>query len=153
MTAYAGGRRALVSPTHVASRAIQGGVHSGESEPSKFQVIELRAQPSIDGVALLTLDGKTRSDVIGLGGLLIGALMTGVALDRKSLELSDSLALVAVRTVQSGMSSHQRETVVVFPHPLQNDVPSLHRMTLCAVGPHLPTMNVSVAVGAVRSGI
>jgi hypothetical protein len=128
-------------------------MHSGESEPSDSQVIEFCAQPGVDAVALLTLGGETRSHVIGLGGLLIGALVTGITLNGKSLELPNCLALMTVRTLQSGMSSHERETIVVFPHPLENDAPSFDGMALCAVGPHLAAMNVGVAVGTVRSGV
>ena len=51
------------------------------------------------------------------------------------------------------MSSHKGETIVVFPHPLQNDVPSFDGMAPCAVSPHLPAMNVGVAVGTICSGI
>lgn len=153
MTAHARRRCALVPAACVAGGAVEGGVHSGESEPGEFQVIEFRAQPSVDAVALLTLNGKSRGHVIGLGGLLIGALVTGITLNGKSLELPNCFALMTVCTLQSGMASHQRETIIVFPHPLQNDVPSLHRMALCAVSPHLPAMNVGVAVGTVRSGV
>ena len=153
MAAHTRRRRALEPAACVAGRAVEGGVHSGESEAGEPQVIEFGAQPGVDAVALLALDGKAQGHVIGFGGLLIGVLVARVALDGKSLELPDRLALVAVRTVQSGMASHQRETVVVFPHPLQNDAPSFDRMTLCAVGPHLTAMNVGVAVGTVRSGV
>jgi hypothetical protein len=51
------------------------------------------------------------------------------------------------------MSSHKGETIVVFLHPLQNDVPSFDGMALCAVSPHLPAMDVGVAVGTICSGI
>lgn len=153
MAAHARCRRALEPAACVACGAVEGGVHSGKSEPGEFQVIEFSAQPGVDAVALLTLDGKTRSHVIGLGGLLIGALVTGITLNGEPLELPNCLALMTVRTLQSGMSSHEREAIVVFPHPLQNDAPSFDGMALCAVGPHLAAMNVGVAVGTVRSGV
>ena len=153
MTAHTRRRRALEPAARVACGAVEGGVHSGESEPGVFQVIEFSAQPGVDAMALLTLDGKTRSHVIGLGRLLIGALVTGITLNGEPLKLPNCFALMTVRTLQSGMSSHERETIVVFPHPLQNDVPSFDGMALCAVSPHLPTMNVGVAVGTICSGV
>ena len=153
MTAHTRRRRALEPAACMACGAVEGGVHSGESEPGVFQVIEFSAQPGVDAVALLTLDGKTRSHVIGLSGLLIGALVTGITLSGEPLKLPNCFALMTVRTLQSGMSSHERETIVVFLYPLQNDVPSFDGMALCAIGPHLPAMNVGVAVGTVRSGV
>ncbi len=89
--------------------------------------------------------------MIGLGGLLIGALVARVALDGKSLKLPDRLALMTIRTVQTGMSSYQRKTVIVFPHLLQNDAPAFNGMALFAVGSHLAAMNVSVTVRTIRS--
>lgn len=146
-------RRALVLAANVTCRAVEGGVHPGESEPGDFQMIELRAEPTVDGVALLALDRKGRGHMIGLGSLLIGALVAGVALDGESLELPDRLALMAIRAVKPGMSSHQGETVIVLPHPLQNDIPAFDRMALCAISSHLAAMNVGVAIGAVRPGV
>jgi hypothetical protein len=153
VAAHARRWRSLVPPAYVARRAVEGGVHPRESKPGDFQVIELRAQPGVDAVTLLALYGKTRGYVIWLGRLLICALMAGITLDGKSLELSDRFTLVTVRALQSGMASHQGETVVVFPHPLYDDVPSFDCMALCAVRPHLTAMNVGMAVGTVRSGI
>lgn len=153
MTAHTRRRRALEPAACVARGAVEGGVHSGESEPGVFQVIEFSAQPGVDAVALLALNGKSRGHVIGLSGLLIGALVTGITLNGEPLKLPNCLAFMTVRTVQSGMSSHKGETIVVFPHPLQNDVPSFDGMTLCAVSPHLPAMNIGVAVGTICSGV
>ena len=99
MTAHTRRRRALEPAACVACGAVEGGMHSGESKPGVFQVIEFSAQPGVDAVALLTLYGKTRGHVIGLGGLLIGALVTGIALNGEPLKLPNCLALMTVRTV------------------------------------------------------
>ena len=85
--------------------------------------------------------------------LLECVLMAGVTLDRQPLELSDCFALVAVRAIQTGMSTDEREAVIVLLHILQDDVPSLHSVAVLAVCPHLPAVNVRVAVGAMRSHI
>ena len=128
-------------------------MHPGKCKPGELQMVKLRAQPGIDRVALLTLDGKARGHVIGFGGLLIGALVARITLNGKPLELPDRLTLVAVRTIQSGVSSHQWKAVIVFLDSLQNDVPPFHGMALFAVGSHLPAMNVSVAIRAIGSGV
>ena len=99
VAAYACRRRALVLSTGVACRAVERSVHSGKRKASDPQMIELRAKPGVNRVALLTLHGKSGGDVIRLRGLLIGALVAGITLDGKSLELPDRLALVAVRAV------------------------------------------------------
>lgn len=91
--------------------------------------------------------------MIRFRGLLIGALVAGITLDGESLELPDRLALVTIRTIQSGMSPHQGEAVIVFLYPLRNDVPPFHGMALFAIGSHLAAMNISVAVGAIGSGV
>ena len=51
------------------------------------------------------------------------------------------------------MSSDKWKAIVVFPHPLQDDVPSFDCVALFAVGPHLATMDVSMAVRTVRSRV
>lgn len=153
MAAHACRRRALVPSPGVACRAIDGGVHPRQRKPSELQMIKLRAKPGIDAVALLALHRKGGGYVIRFRGLLVGALVARIALDGKSLKLPDRLALMAVRTIQSGMSSHQWEAVIVFLDPLHNDVPPFHGMALFAVGSHLAAMNVSVAIGTIGSGV
>jgi hypothetical protein len=116
-------------------------------------MIEFRSQPRVDRMALFTLDGKAGRHVIRRGRLLKSILMARVTLNRQSLELSDRLALVAVCTIQARVTTDQREAVVVLLHILQDDVPSLHRVTVLAIRAHLTAVDVGVAVGAVRSHI
>lgn len=116
-------------------------------------MVKGRAQPSIDGMALLALGWELRSDVIRRVGLLVGGLVTRVALDGEPLELSNRFAFVAVGAIQPGVSSHQRKAVLMFAYTLQNDVPALDRVALFAVGTHLAAVDVGVAVGAVGPGI
>src|SRR5215469_13179927 len=77
--------------------------------------------------------------------------MAGITLDRQSLELSDCFALVAIRTIQTGVPTDQREAAIVLLHGFEDKAPSLHRMTVLAVRSHLAAVDVRVAVGAVRS--
>lgn len=116
-------------------------------------MVKFRAQPGINGVALLALDGKIRGNVIGGGSLLVGVLVTGVALDRKSLELSNRPALMAIGAIEPGMPSDQGEAIIVFPDSLQNDVPAFYGVTLLAVSPHLAAMNIGVTVSAIGTGV
>lgn len=116
-------------------------------------MIKLGAQPRVDRVALLALRRKAGGHVIRFGRLLICALMAGVALDRQSLELANRLALVTIGAIQSSVPAYQRKPVVVLLHSLQQDVPTLHCVALLAVGSHLATMNVGVAVGAIHTRI
>ena len=116
-------------------------------------MIEARAQPGINGVALLALRGQSGRSVIGRVRLLKSSLMAGIALDRESLELSDRFALVAVGAVEPGVSADQWKPVLVLAHALQNDIPTLHCMTLLTVCAHLAAMDIGVAVSAVGAGI
>ncbi len=58
VAANAGCGRALVLPADMACRAVEAGMHPGKGKSSELQMIEFSAQPSVDGVALLALDGK-----------------------------------------------------------------------------------------------
>lgn len=149
----AGRRRSFVLPAHMTRRTIQSRVHSGQREAGELQVIKPRAQPRIDRVALLALRRETAGDVVGRCRLLKCALVAGVTLNRQSLKLPDGFTLVAVGTIQACMPSNQWEAVVVLLHPLQNDIPTLDRMALLAVRAHLATMEIGVAVRAMRSRV
>jgi len=89
--------------------------------------------------------------VIGIGRLLVGLLVTGIALDGQSLELPDGPALVTVGAVQPGMPAHEWEAVRVFPHRLEEDAPALHRVALFAIRPHLAAMDIGMTIRAVRA--
>ena len=153
VTTDAGRRSTRVLPARVASSAIESGMHSGESEAGHLQVIEFRAQPGIDGVALLTLDRKVRGHVVGSGGLSICILVTGIALDRKPLELSHRFAFMAVRAIKASVTADQGEAIIVFPNTLQDDVPAFNGVAGFAVCTHLAAMDVSVTIGAVRTRV
>lgn len=145
--------RSFVPSAHVACRAIQGRVHPRQGEARNPQVIELRSQPRINRVALLALGREAAGHVVRSRRLLKRALVAGVALDRQALKLSDGFTLVAVGAIQARMPSDQREAVVMFLRPLQDDIPTLDRMALFAVRAHLATMQIGVAVRAVHTGV
>lgn len=51
------------------------------------------------------------------------------------------------------MRAEKREAVLVIFHLLHGDIPSLHRVALGAIGAHLATMNIGVAVGAIFADV
>ncbi len=51
------------------------------------------------------------------------------------------------------MRPDQRKPVEMLPRGLQRNSPSFRRVALFAIGPELRFVNISVAVGALRSGI
>lgn len=51
------------------------------------------------------------------------------------------------------MCPDERKTILVLLDILDRYLPALHGMALIAIGSHLPTMNISVALGALVSYI
>ena len=58
VAAHAGRWRALVLPADMACRAVEAGMHPRKGKSSELQMIEFSAEPSVDGVAVLALDGE-----------------------------------------------------------------------------------------------
>src|SRR5207244_1978524 len=95
-----------VFASRVAGHAIQRCMHPRQCEASELCVIKSNALPVVDSVAILALRRKSCRDVVGGSGLLERLLMAGVALNRESLELPDSFALVTIRAIQPRMATH-----------------------------------------------
>ena len=115
-------------------------------------VIECRAQPAVEFVAPLAVarsKRRPRAGVRGIGGVLPVFQMAGIAGGAQSQENTRCGLLVAFIALNRGMSAEERKAVLVVAHLLDSDVPALHRVTLGAVRPHLPTVNVGVAIGAI----
>lgn len=153
VAAHARGGSSLVLATCVASHAIQRCVHSRKRESRELRVIKAHTLPVVDGVAVLALGRKYRRNVVGRRRLLKRSLMAGVALNRQALELSHRFALVTVCAVQPGMTSDQREPVLVLFRALSDQAPALDGVTLFTVRSHLPAMNVSMAIGAIGPNV
>ena len=56
-------------------------------------------------------------------------------------------------TLQRGVRSNQRETVLVILDGLDGDVPTLYRVALLAISAHLPFVNIGVTISASRAHI
>ena len=82
MASDAGCWGSLVLAAYMAGSAIDRGMHPRQREPCVLQVIKLRAQPGVDGVALFALCRKPAGDVIGSIRLLKRVLMAGITLNR-----------------------------------------------------------------------
>ena len=155
VTADAGCRRTHKLPANVAGIAIQGGMSTDQGEAGKLQVIELGSKPVIHGVALFAGGRQIQCNVIDTERFRIHeiALVAGEAHRGQSLELSHRSILVTGIAVHSGVGANQWEAVQVLINLLNGDMPALDGMALFAICAHLPLMNISVAVRALRAHI
>ncbi len=145
--------RAFEAATYVARRAVQRGVHAGEGEPGKAQVVKFSAEPGIHAVACLAGSRETRSRVIGIAGLLELRRMAAQTVGGESLELAHSCVFMAAVALQQGMRSHQRKAVEMLLDVLHRDPPPFHVVAVFAVRSKLAAVNIGMAVRAFRAGI
>jgi len=127
------------------------GMAIGERKTNRRRgVVEaLSSQPTVKTVATVASLRELCGDVIGIGGVLKVLLVAGNASGGKSLELSDSGALVAIFALDGSVGAKEREAVLVILELLDGNIPALDGVTLSTVGAHLPLVNVGVAVLAV----
>ena len=151
VTTHAVRRCSLVLAAHVASQAVETGVRPRQCETSHFQMIEGGAEPGRNRVALLATGRERCRRMAGRIRLLIRRRVTGVALERKTLKLTDRRPLVTTVALQRGMSTDQREPVLVISNGLNGDLPPLHAVTAFTGCAHLPVMNVGVTIPAPRT--
>jgi len=106
-------------------------------------------------VTLFATGGQVQLHVIETGrpGIDEISLMARVARGREALELSDRRVLMAGIAIQGRMRTDQREAVDVLIDLLNRDIPTFYRVALLAICPHLPLVNVGVAIRALRSHI
>lgn len=146
-------RSSLESPADVTGRALQGGMHPGQSEARELQVIELHIEPRHHVVTFLAGGREPRADVARPGRLLEVLGVAGVALGRHGGEITQSAIFVAGVAVDRRMRPDQREAVVVVLNGLDGNVPASDGMALLAARAHLAAMDIGVAFGALRSHI
>ena len=99
------GGRPFVLATHVATQAVERGMGSGQGVTSHLQVIETRAEPGRDGMALLASTRKPRSEMVRRCGLLISSRMAGIAFKRESLKLSNRSTFMTVVALQGSVTA------------------------------------------------
>jgi len=153
-TRGAAGRRGdlqIVIVVYVAGGAGHIGVPICKQKSGRA-VIECRPQPAVKFVAPLAIARRKRrpgAGVRGIGRVLPIFQMAGIARSAQSQENPRCGLLVAFIALNRGMSAQERKAVLVIAHLLHGDVPTLHRVALRAVRPHLTTVNVGVAIGAI----
>ena len=85
--------------------------------------------------------------------VLVIAEVAGHTFRSQTGELPDRRARVACAALRRRMRPKQGEAVLVLSHRPQAHLPTLDAMTLLALGAHLATMNIGVAIGAVRANL
>lgn len=60
---------------------------------------------------------------------------------------------MAFGAIHGGVRAKEWEAVLVVLQLLRGNIPALHGVTLCTVGPKLAAMNVGVAIGAILANI
>ena len=155
VAAHATCRRLRELAAGVAGIAIQSGVRTHQGEACELQMVELRAHPVVDGVALFASGRHSQRDVIDPRGLGVNevVLVARVAGGRKALELSYGGALVARVTTHCRVCARERKPVHVLVDLLDRNVPTFHRVALFAVRAHLRLVNVRMALAALCSDI
>ena len=147
-----GGQVVVVVDVAIGAFARRYGMAAGEKE-SGGGVVELRIQPVVGGVAGVALSRELGRHVVGIDGRGEVRLVAGEALRRHGLEPTVGATLVTSIAVDSGVSSGQRETIVVILDVLVGDLPSAHGMTLFAIGTQLAAVNIGVAILAAFTDI
>lgn len=127
-------------------------MRSGQCKAGVLEVIEFSREPGIHGVTVLTRGRKTEGYMIKVRSEVI-LLVAGVAGRGKSFELPGRGSGVTFGAVGKRVGAHQRESILVIPDHIEGYIPALDGVTLLAVGPHLATMNIGVAVGAMGADI
>jgi hypothetical protein len=116
-------------------------------------VIELCTQPIVEGMARIAGGRKLRADVVRIRRLLIIGYMARGAGCGKTLELPHCGTLVAILALHRGVSSQEWEAILVILNLLDGNIPPEHGVTLRAIRPHLPLVNIGVTILALLADI
>jgi hypothetical protein len=108
--------------------------------------IEACSQPTVKGMARFAGSSKLRAGVGRIGRFLILLQVARCASRRKTLELPNRSALVAVLALHGGVSAEKREAILVILNLLNSIVPTENRVALRAVRAHFPLVNIGVAI-------
>ena len=147
------GRRSDIPPSNMAVRAGQTRMCTLNDEAGNRCMVELCTSPGIRGVALITLD---RDPGRGVGWVLRTIEIFGVACDAvraQTTEHPGGRSLMAALAGRDAVSPNQREAVGMFARLLDCEAPAFHGVTLFAVPPKLPAVEVGVTGGALLADI
>ena len=135
----------IVVIVDVAGRARHIGVARSERK-TYGTMVEFRRQPTVCGVACFAGGREAGSSVVGICCGLQIVLVAGNAERRKSLILPNGRALVALLAWHCGVRTKKWEPVLMILQLLRRDFPTQHRVATGAVCPHLPLVDVRMAV-------
>jgi hypothetical protein len=117
----------------------------------------LRTEPGVEtlmaSLALVRWETRRGLGMRGSCRVLPILHVARITICRKSQEISDGSALVALVTLHHSVRAKQRESVEVLLDRLIGDIPTGDGVALGAIGPHLTAMNVGVAVRAILPDI
>ena len=116
-------------------------------------VIKSRPQPTVKRMARFAGGGKLGADMVRILGILKILQVAGRANRGKPLELSDCSAFVALLALHRGVSSQQRETILVILNLLDGDIPAEHRVTPRAIRSHFPLVYIGMTVLTLLAGV
>lgn len=122
-------------------------MRSGQRVSGVLEVVKLRAEPTVHGVAGFATCGKPEALVVDDGRQKI-LLMAGVASSRQALELPGGSAFVALIAFHQGVRPDKRKAILVIANRIQRNVPTLDRVATFTIRAKLPAMNVGMAIGA-----
>jgi hypothetical protein len=125
----------VVIVVDVAVDALPGRIRvSTGQKKSSASVVKFGIQPVICAVAVFANRGELGGDVIRIRRLLEYGLVTGIARSRHGLEFAVGAAFMAAIAIDRGMSSSQREAIIVLLNIFNCDLPSPYGVTLFAIG-------------------
>ncbi len=145
----------IVIVVDVALFAGKVGVAVGKQKTGSA-VVEFRAEPAVEIVATLAIGrGKRRAGfrVTRIGGVLPVFQMAGIAARGQAVIDASAGALVTRLTGNSRMSAEERKAILVILDLLIDRMPTLHGVTLGAIGAHLAAVNIGVAIRAILADI
>lgn len=117
-------------------------------------MVERRVVPAIHaGVALRTVGREFQLLVAGRRGVQVFRGVTGAAVGRESNINASGGTLMAGVTLDDSMSAHQREPVLVLIDGLHRNLPAVHVVAAFAVCPHLPSVNIRVAIRTMHAHV
>jgi hypothetical protein len=126
-------------------------VSTAQREVGHARVIELGSYPAVRGVALLALGGESGGLVVQRLGVQVVAKVAAGALRIEARERSLCRAAMAGFTLDRRMRSEQRKSILMIAQLLDGGIPAADGVATLATVAELLSVNIGVAVGALRA--
>jgi hypothetical protein len=115
------------------------------------------SKPGVErGVATLTArrwKSRRIGGVRGIGSALPVFHVAGLAIRRKAVEDAAGGLLVTVLALDRGVRSKKWKAILVILHLPRGNIPSLHGVTLLAIGSHLAAVHIAMAIRTVFANV